>query len=106
MNGAKNIPLGDLEARLPIMVKNKALPWILVCASGARSSRAVATAKKLGVSPDRFVVTVDKHGNTSAASIPLAFDVGLAEGKIKRGDLDLMEAMGGGFTWGAIVARY
>ncbi len=65
-----------------------------------------ATAKKLGVSPDRFVITVDKHGNTSAASIPLAFDVGLAEGKIKRGDLVLMEAMGGGFTWGAIVARY
>ena len=65
-----------------------------------------ATARKLGVSPDRFVITVDKHGNTSAASIPLAFDVGLAEGKIKRGDLVLMEAMGGGFTWGAIVARY
>jgi len=65
-----------------------------------------ATAKKLGVSPERFVITVDKHGNTSAASIPLAFDVGLAEGKIKRGDLVLMEAMGGGFTWGAIVARY
>ena len=65
-----------------------------------------ATAKKLGVSADRFVVTVDKHGNTSAASIPLAFDVALSEGKIKRGDLVLMEAMGGGFTWGAIVARY
>ena len=65
-----------------------------------------ATAKKLGVSPDRFVVTVDRHGNTSAASIPLAFDVALREGKIKRGDLVLMEAMGGGFTWGAVVARY
>ena len=48
VTGAKNIPLGDLEARLPSMVKNKALPLILVCASGARSSRAVATAKKLG----------------------------------------------------------
>ncbi len=65
-----------------------------------------ATAKKLGVPPERFVVTVDRHGNTSAASIPLAFDVALHEGKIKRGDLVLMEAMGGGFTWGAIVARY
>jgi len=65
-----------------------------------------ATAKKLGVSPDRFVVTVDRHGNTSAASIPLAFDVALREGKIKRGDLVLLEAMGGGFTWGAVVARY
>ena len=65
-----------------------------------------ATAKKLGVPSDRFVVTVDKHGNTSAASVPLAFDVALKEGKIKRGDLLLMEAMGGGFTWGAAVARF
>lgn len=65
-----------------------------------------ATARKLGVATDRFVVTVDKHGNTSAASIPLAFDVALKEGKIKRGDLLLMEAMGGGFTWGAAVARF
>lgn len=65
-----------------------------------------ATAKKLGVSSERFVVTVDMHGNTSAASIPLAFDVALKQGKIKRGDLLLMEAMGGGFTWGAAVARF
>ena len=65
-----------------------------------------ATAKKLGVAAERFVVTVDTHGNTSAASIPLAFDAGLAHGKIKRGNLVLMEAMGGGFTWGAVIARF
>jgi 3-oxoacyl-[acyl-carrier-protein] synthase-3 len=65
-----------------------------------------ATARKLGVPEDRFIVALDQHGNTSAASIPLAFDLGLKQGKIKRGDLILMEAMGGGFTWGATLARY
>ena len=64
------------------------------------------TAKKLGVSEDKFVMTMDRHGNTSAASIPLAFDVALKDGRIKRGQLVLMEAMGGGFTWGATLARY
>jgi len=64
------------------------------------------TAKKLGVSEDRFIMTLDQHGNTSAASIPLAFDVALKDGRIKRGQTILMEAMGGGFTWGAVLARY
>jgi 3-oxoacyl-[acyl-carrier-protein] synthase III len=63
------------------------------------------TAKKLGVSADRVVITVDKHGNTSAASIPLAFDVAVKDGRIKPGDVVLLEAMGGGFTWGAVLAR-
>jgi 3-oxoacyl-[acyl-carrier-protein] synthase-3 len=65
-----------------------------------------ATARKLGLSPDRMVVTVDQHANTSAASVPLAFDVAVRDGRIKRGDLIVFEAMGGGFTWGAAVARY
>ena len=64
------------------------------------------TAGKLGVPADKFIVTVDKHGNTSAASIPLAFDFGVKQGLIKRGQLVLMEAMGGGFTWGGVLARY
>ena len=62
--------------------------------------------KKLGVSEDRIVMTLDRHGNTSAASIPLAFDAAVKDGRIKRGELVLMEAMGGGFTWGAVLARF
>jgi 3-oxoacyl-[acyl-carrier-protein] synthase III len=65
-----------------------------------------STAKKLGVAEEKFIVTLDRHGNTSAASIPLAFEVGVRTGRIKRGQLVLMEAMGGGFTWGGVVARY
>lgn len=63
-------------------------------------------AKKLGVSMDKIVVTLDKHGNTSAASIPLALNQALVDGRLKEGSLVLMEAMGGGFTWGAALARW
>jgi 3-oxoacyl-[acyl-carrier-protein] synthase-3 len=65
-----------------------------------------ATAKKLGLDPARVVVTVDQHANTSAASVPLALDTAVKDGRIKRGDLIVLEAMGGGFTWGAAVVRY
>jgi 3-oxoacyl-[acyl-carrier-protein] synthase-3 len=65
-----------------------------------------ATARKLGLDPARMVITVDEHANTSAASVPLALDVAVRDGRIKRGDLVVFEAMGGGFTWGAAVARY
>jgi 3-oxoacyl-[acyl-carrier-protein] synthase-3 len=65
-----------------------------------------ATAKKLGLDPGRVIVTVDQHANTSAASVPLALDVAVKDGRIKRGDLIVLEAMGGGFTWGAAVARF
>jgi 3-oxoacyl-[acyl-carrier-protein] synthase III len=64
-----------------------------------------ATAKKLGLSADRVVVTVDQHANTSAASVPLALDVAVRDGRIKPGDLVVLEAMGGGFTWGASLVR-
>ena len=64
------------------------------------------TARKLGIREDRIVMTLDRHGNTSAASIPLAFDVAVKDGRIAKGDLVLFEAMGGGFTWGAVLARY
>lgn len=65
-----------------------------------------ATAKKLGMDMERVVVTVDKHGNTSAASIPLALDVAVRDGRIKRGETLLMEAFGGGFTWGSVLMKY
>ncbi|RVB69018.1 ketoacyl-ACP synthase III, partial [Mesorhizobium sp. M7A.F.Ca.CA.004.06.1.1] len=62
-----------------------------------------ASAKKLGIAEQKVVVTVDLHGNTSAASVPLALSVAVADGRIKKGDLVLLEAMGGGFTWGAVL---
>jgi 3-oxoacyl-[acyl-carrier-protein] synthase-3 len=64
------------------------------------------SAHKLGIAPEKVVTTVDRHGNTSAASIPLALDVAVKDGRIKRGDLVLLEAMGGGFTWGAALVRW
>lgn len=65
-----------------------------------------ASAKKLGIPAEKVVITVDKHGNTSAASVPLALSVAVADGRIKKGDLVLLEAMGGGFTWGAVLLRW
>ncbi|MGD9787215.1 MAG: beta-ketoacyl-ACP synthase III [Sulfuricellaceae bacterium] len=64
------------------------------------------TAKKLGMSMERVVVTLDKHGNTSAASIPLALDSAVREGKIKAGETVLLEGIGGGFAWGAVLVRW
>jgi 3-oxoacyl-[acyl-carrier-protein] synthase-3 len=65
-----------------------------------------ATAKKLGMGMDKVVVSVDHHGNTSAASIPLALDEAVSDGRIKEGDLLLLEAMGGGLTWGSALLRF
>ncbi len=65
-----------------------------------------ATAKKLNMPMERVVVTVDEHGNTSAASVPLALDVAVRDGRIKRGDILLLEAFGGGFTWGSVLLKY
>jgi 3-oxoacyl-[acyl-carrier-protein] synthase III len=65
-----------------------------------------ASADKLGIPREKVVVTVDRHANTSAASIPLALDVAVMDGRIKRGDLVMIEAMGGGFTWGAALIRW
>lgn len=65
-----------------------------------------ATARKLGLPAERVIVTVDQHANTSAASVPLALDAGVSDGRIKPGDLLVLEAMGGGFTWGAAAVRY
>ena len=65
-----------------------------------------ATARKLGLPPEKVVVTVDRHANTSAASVPLALDAAVRDGRIKPGDLVMLEAMGGGFTWGASLVRF
>lgn len=65
-----------------------------------------ATARKLSLPPERVVVTVDQHGNTSAASVPLALDVAVRDGRIKRGETLLMEAFGGGFTWGSALLKF
>ncbi len=65
-----------------------------------------ASAKKLGIADEKAVVTVHMHGNTSAASVPLALSVAVADGRIKKGDLVMLEAMGGGFTWGAVLVRW
>jgi 3-oxoacyl-[acyl-carrier-protein] synthase-3 len=65
-----------------------------------------ASAHKLHIAPQKVVLTVDRHGNTSAASIPLALDVAVKDGRVKNGDLLLLEAMGGGFTWGSVLLRW
>jgi 3-oxoacyl-[acyl-carrier-protein] synthase-3 len=65
-----------------------------------------ASAKKLGIAEEKVVITVDRHGNTSAASVPLALSAAVGDGRIKKGDLVLLEAMGGGFTWGAVLLRW
>jgi 3-oxoacyl-[acyl-carrier-protein] synthase III len=79
------------------------LDWVVPHQANARILDA--TARKLGLSPDKMVMTVDRHANTSAASVPLALDVAVRDGRIKPGDLVMFEAMGGGFTWGASLAR-
>ncbi|WP_309603277.1 beta-ketoacyl-ACP synthase III [Sphingomonas sp.] len=78
--------------------------WVVPHQANARILDA--TAKKLGLPPEKVVVTVDRHANTSAASVPLALDTAVRDGRIKRGDLLVLEAMGGGFTWGAAAVRY
>jgi len=64
------------------------------------------TAKKLKLAPEKMIVTVDQHGNTSAASIPLALDVAVRSGKVQKGDTLLLEGVGGGFTWGAVLVDF
>jgi 3-oxoacyl-[acyl-carrier-protein] synthase-3 len=78
--------------------------WVVPHQANARILDA--TAKKLGLPSEKIVVTVDEHANTSAASVPLAFDTAVRDGRIKRGDVVVLEAMGGGFTWGAAALRY
>lgn len=66
----------------------------------------MASARKLGLSEARLIATVDQHGNTSAASVPLALDWGVRTGRVKRKQLLLLQGVGGGFTWGSVLLRY
>jgi len=80
------------------------LDWLVPHQANIRIIQA--TAKRLGLPMEKVIVTVQDHGNTSAASVPLALDVAVRDGRIKRGDLVLMESFGGGFTWGSILMRF
>ncbi|MBP7136019.1 MAG: ketoacyl-ACP synthase III [Sphingomonadaceae bacterium] len=79
------------------------IDWVVPHQANARILDA--TARKLGLPAEKVIMTVDQHANTSAASVPLALDLAVRDGRIKSGDLVVLEAMGGGFTWGACVAR-
>ncbi len=92
------------ETLLANNLRKSDIDWLVPHQANIRILQA--TAKKLEMSMDKVVVTVDKHGNTSAASIPLALDVAVRDGRIKRGDIVLMEAFGGGFTWGSALIKY
>ena len=81
-----------------------AIDWLVPHQANIRIIQA--TARKLEMPMERVIVTVQEHGNTSTASVPLALDVGVRDGRIKRGDLLLLEAFGGGFTWGSALIRY
>lgn len=85
-------------------LKKSDVDWLVPHQANTRIIQA--TAKKLGMSMDNVVLTVDKHGNTSAASIPLALDVAVRDGRIKSGETVLMEGVGGGFTWGSVLVRW
>ncbi|MBT3703639.1 MAG: ketoacyl-ACP synthase III [Alphaproteobacteria bacterium] len=85
-------------------LKEESIDWVVPHQANKRILDG--TAKKLGIDPAKVIVTVDQHANTSAASVPLALKAAVDDGRIKSGDLLLMEAMGGGFTWGACLVRY
>lgn len=81
-----------------------AIDWLIPHQANIRIIQS--TAKKLGLPMDKVVTTVDRHGNTSAASIPLALDAAVRDGRIKRGDILMLEGVGGGFTWGAVLLKF
>lgn len=85
-------------------LERSALDWLVPHQANLRIISA--TAKKLGMPIDKVVVTLDRHGNTSAASVPVAFDEAVRDGRIQRGQLVLLEAFGGGFTWGSALVRF
>jgi 3-oxoacyl-[acyl-carrier-protein] synthase-3 len=85
-------------------LERTALDWLVPHQANIRIIQA--TARKLDMPMERVIVTVQDHGNTSAASVPLALDVAIRDGRIRRGELLLLEAFGGGFTWGSALVRY
>ena len=85
-------------------IDKKELDWLVPHQANLRIIQA--TAKRLELPLDKVILTVQDHGNTSSASIPMALDVGIEDGRIQRGQLILMEGFGGGFTWGTVLMRY
>lgn len=85
-------------------LERAAIDWLVPHQANERIISA--TARKLGLPMEQVILTVDRHGNTSAASIPLALDEAVRDGRVQRGQLLLLEAVGGGFTWGAALLRY
>ncbi len=94
--------MGEVLAAAGLTIAD--VDWVVPHQANARILDA--TARKLGLPPEKVVMTVDHHANTSAASVPLALDTAVRDGRIKRGDVVVLEAMGGGFTWGAAVLSY
>ena len=101
VNSMSKIVKQTLDA---VGMEEKDIDWLIPHQANIRIIEA--TAKKLGMSMEQVVVTVNKHGNTSAASIPLALHLAVSEGKLNRGDLILFEALGGGFTWSSALVRF
>jgi 3-oxoacyl-[acyl-carrier-protein] synthase-3 len=92
------------EALAANALERSAIDWLVPHQANLRIIQA--TARKLDLPMDRVITTVQEHGNTSAASVPLALDTAVRDGRIKRGDLLLLEAFGGGVTWGSALVRY
>ena len=92
------------EALVANNIDKEELDWLVPHQANLRIIQA--TAKRLGLPMEKVIQTVQDHGNTSAASVPMALDVGVRDGRIERGQLILMEAFGGGFTWGSVLMRY
>jgi 3-oxoacyl-[acyl-carrier-protein] synthase III len=103
-HAVKNLSSVVKETLDIVDIKEEMIDWIVPHQANKRILDG--TAKKLGIDPEKVIVTVDQHANTSAASVPLALKTAVDDGRIKSGDLLLMEAMGGGFTWGACLVRY
>ena len=85
-------------------LKTQDVDWVVPHQANARILDA--TARKLSLASEKVIVTVDRHANTSAASVPLALDVAVRDGRVRQGDIVVLEAMGGGFTWGAAIVRF
>jgi 3-oxoacyl-[acyl-carrier-protein] synthase-3 len=92
------------EALEKANLKPEQIDWLVPHQANIRIMEG--TAKKMGMSMDKVIITVHEHGNTSAASIPLALDSGVRSGQIKRGQNLLLEGVGGGFAWGAVALKY
>ena len=111
-----DLPQRDWLAGLPLCIEvarsvlaragrhDSDIDWLVPHQANIRIMQG--TAKKLKLPLEKLIVTVDEHGNTSAASIPLAFDHGVRSGRIKRGDTVMLEGVGGGFTWGAVLLDF